>query len=1399
MPQIANNGKSNEKHEEKRNGRSFRYAQTLKQFIPFRPPPKNKEVLPTRYAGLFSTVSVSWMTSLMWKAYKKKIGDEDLWSLPREESAKINADRLERLWQEERALAKKAGRSPKLWKAVWRFSRTRLLAAQVLAMLIDFVFFLGQVLYLQKILEYINSPGIDYAYATYLFVGKVFITSLLTIIFFNALYILGIHNGSRLAGALQALVYKKTLTLKTGGENLAAQVINFSTNDMERIFEACISCVFLVEVPCIFMMNFCYCVYAYGPWAAAGFGMYLAFYPTMALIARAQSTIREHTIRETDRRVGLMSEILNSIRLIKMYAWEEPFAKKIAGIRKCEMQKHRAGALLSSITNTLTPSVGILATIATLLCFTLTGEAVTSSEAFTIFTLFISMGFTVSLLPYVIRCLAEARISVSRMETLLKLPEHKQTAAGKDIAGTAIEIKDAIFSWDEVNIDDEQEGPEKLKHVRKRTTSTGEKDMSEDKMESPPFSGTYRKDQRESFTISISGSIAGSIASSVGATISDYRRKHAKLSVSLYRISLTIPHGKLVGVCGSIGSGKSSLISAICGDMRINRGNIFVNGKIALVTQQAWIYSGTLRDNLLLGAPYEEARYKEAVRVCCLQSDLEMLPAGDLTEIGDKGINLSGGQKQRVNLARAVYSNRDIYLLDDPLSAVDTKVAGAIFNNCIRGHLKGKTVLLVTHALHLLEQCDEIIVMDEGRVSEQGTHSQLLANRGDYFLMVGGISTKSSSPKDADQKPEDSATKGQTDQKGSSGEEGLGLDGKLTTEETKETGGVSSKVYKTFIKVCGGWCLVFSLTVAVFVFVLLRLQNMIWLQIWLDEGDGLKDERLFNMTEYNLTLSEEELKGSIVNNPMLWMYQTVYAASFALLVFVGIAKGVGITFSVLKGASNLHNAMFKSILRSPLTFFDVTPAGRILNRFSRDLDELDIRIPFYLEFVMQGVLSVLGQAILVCTIYAWFTIPLVIVAVLFIIIDIFLNAGVRELKRIDNMRKSPVIQHIGSSLAGLSVIRTFDQQELFTNRMYHYLDDHTVAQLIFRLSSRWYVFRTDMLSLAINAGVTSICVYTKGLVSTATAGLALATMSAVCDFFPYLMKMKSEFQSRFTAVERLVEYSYDLPSEASWENPGKDPPRDWPEFGKVELNKVCLRYRPDLPLVLHSIEAVFEPGQKIGVVGRTGAGKSSLISTLLRLVELESGSIIIDGVDVSTIGLHTLRSAISVIPQDPVLFQGSIRYNLDPFEEHNDTAVWEALEQSNLKKVVMQQEMGLQSAVATAGENFSVGERQLICLTRALLRKSKILLLDEATASVDLETDQMIQMTIRKAFVESTVITIAHRLNTITTYDKIMVLQEGRLVEFDSPDNLMKKGGSLFKEMMSAMGVFTVEQMRSLT
>ncbi|KAK7074922.1 Multidrug resistance-associated protein 5 [Halocaridina rubra] len=556
------------------------------------------------------------------------------------------------------------------------------------------------------------------------------------------------------------------------------------------------------------------------------------------LIARWQSKIRQKVLRETDKRVALMSEILNSIRLIKIYAWEKPFAKKIAGIRNLEMMRLRCSGLLSSVTNTLAPSIGICATIVTLLCLTMYGNSITSADAFTLMSMFNMIGFTVSLLPYVVRCFAEAHISLKRIQKLLDMCEHHQTSASKDCAVFSVQIQDADYAWEvsEISYKDEKrtDDPKRTlntmnssknksksfasnspKQVRTlklsascngisefATDSTQKRDLSSGSSESATDENKTEATPNgiSEFTV-VNNKTRDTSGISESATDNGQRESSSDSVQTLSRISLTIPHGKLIGICGSIGSGKSSLISAICGDMRLERGKMYVNGKAALVTQQAWIYSGTLRENVLLGSDYLEERYLEALRLSCLDSDLELLPAGDLTEIGERGINLSGGQKQRVNLARAVYSDRDLYLLDDPLSAVDTKVGNAIFHDCIQGHLRNKTVLLVTHAIHLLEQCDEVIVMQDGGIVEQGSHNELLQQRGAYYAMIKGNGDNMGDKEKEGKKQKQTSTDGHKKEGQTKDQDAKEEAGKLTTEETKETGSVGSRVYFIFIKV----------------------------------------------------------------------------------------------------------------------------------------------------------------------------------------------------------------------------------------------------------------------------------------------------------------------------------------------------------------------------------------------------------------------------------------------------------------------------------------------------------------------------------------------------------------------------------------------------------------------
>ncbi|KAK8395732.1 hypothetical protein O3P69_005668 [Scylla paramamosain] len=1361
-----------------------KYSQALKHFLPCRPARKDKNLLPSNNAGLFSYISVTWLTRLMMKAYKRGLQPGDLWLLQYEDGSELNSARMERLWEEEKESAK-FKRKPELWRVVWRAIRTRVVVCMLISIVQNILQFLGPSVMLKLVLDYITDPQIDNLYAG-LIILATFIINMGRGALFNAMFVVGTHTAARVTGAMQAVMYKKVLRLRTGGERLSAQIINFSNNDMERLFEACISCVFITAMPVLFTLSVIYCIYILGPWSLLGQGVYILFYPIMALIAKAQSSIRVETVKVTDKRVALMSEILNSMRLIKMYSWEDSFAKKISGIRREELKKHRIGALLQAVSSTVTPSISILATIVTFMGYTLSGSPLNSAEAFTIFSVFNAMQFTVGVLPFTVRSIAEAKISLTRIQKLLELPEHQKQVGGLLNNNLALQIKSGDFAWEVLNIDFKQK------------KSGGASD-------SPAANKLKNGDAKRDGAVQGEGKHTNGHANGSSSPIKSSQEDAVTTNMiksvdTLFDINLSIEKGKLIGVCGSIGAGKSSLISAICGDMKVQNGSVQVNGHLALVTQQAWIYNDTFRENVLIGQQYDEEKYKEVLRVCSLESDIELLASGESTEIGERGTNLSGGQKQRVNLGRAVYCNRDIYLLDDPLSAVDAKVARHIFNQCIRGHLAEKTVILVTHAPHFLEKCDEIVVMQEGKIVEKGTHAELLERKGEYFDMVGREAANNSEEHHHEEEEAKEADgKAETVKKKVEDKEEDKDKGKLITEEARATGSVSAKVYYTFVKVSGGWCIAGIILFAIIIFTVSRMFSAVWLQHWLDQGDGRIEDRQMNVTLYNLTLSDAELKGSIVENPSLWLYQLVYCLSFLLLLLTGVIKGIGVTFRVLAGASKLHSHMFTSILQSPMSFFDTTPTGRILNRFSRDLDELDVRVPFFLEFLLQGMLFVVGQVILVCFIYVWFVIPLIVIAIIFVMVDVFLNAGVREFKRLDNTLKSPITQHIGSSISGLSIIRTFDKEKLFITRMYRFLDRHSAALLVFRLSNRWFTFRMDVMAMLVTLAVTIICVFTKGMVSTALAGLALSTVNGVCVFIPFLMRMKSEFQSRITSVERIIEYAYGLSSEAPREIPETRPVGPWPKNGSIDLREVQLRYRPDLPLVLHGITASINAGEKIGIVGRTGAGKSSLISTLLRICELDSGSVLIDGVDISTLGLHTLRSSISVIPQDPVLFQGSLRYNLDPFDVHSDDAVWQALEQSHLKVVVQRQQHGLMSKVEAAGENFSVGERQLICLTRALLRNSKILLLDEATASVDVETDHLIQATIREAFKSSTVLTIAHRLNTVTNYDRIMVLDAGRVKEFDTPTVLMSTEGSLFREMMSATGVTSVEQMLALT
>ncbi|KAF5334268.1 hypothetical protein D9758_015549 [Tetrapyrgos nigripes] len=1148
--------------------------------------------------------------------------------------------------------------------------------------------------------------------------------------------------------ALTNSIYKRSVAL-TGKSRVNfsnAALINHISTDISRIdsaaqwFHAGWTAPTQVLVCLIVLLT------QLGPSALAGFAIFALVVPIQERVMAHRLRIRKTTNKHTGMRAKLIAEVLGAMRIVKYFSYEDPFAERIYSARKNEMHGVRSMNHFQSLNLAFAYSIPVLAATIAFVTYTKTTEGFDVAVIFSSLSLFQLLRQPMMFLPRALSATVDARNALQRLSKLF----HAELMTGNQYIidpqqELALQVTDATFEWE--------------------LTSSKEESTESKKL---------RKSSIDSLT----------------------PRQESPFQVQ--NIEMKVPRQSLVAIVGRVGSGKSSLLQGLIGEMRKCSGNSSFGGKVAYCPQTAWIQNATLRDNILFGQAFDEERYWRVMETACLLPDLELLADGDLTEIGEKGINLSGGQKQRVNIARSLYFNADITLFDDPLSAVDAHVGKALFHGAIKSLVRqGKTVILVTHALHFLQHCDYIYTMDDGRITEHGTYDQLVDQDGEFARLDREFGGQD----DSEPKSPVKATNLEEMKVKSENTAGAGvgrLEGRLIVKEKRSTGSVSWSVYGSWLAAGKGYITV----------------PLVLLSMLLMQGSQI-------VNTYSLIWWQ----GNTFNRPYSF-YQVLYAGLGVSQAFFTFAIGLSIDFLSTSVSKNLHNNSVYHILHAPMTFFDTTPLGRIQGVLGKDIDSADLSIHLYiagfahtshlnvdidnllptsLRLFALTIANVLGAVIVISILEYYFLIAVFIIFFGYRYFGAYYSASAREMKRLDAMLRSLLYAHFSESLTGLSTIRSYGETARFVNDNKFFIDLENRALFLTVTNQRWLAVRLDSLGAILVFFVAMFAVIGVSGISPAEIGLVLSYSTTLTQLCSIVTRQSAEVENYMNSVERIVSYSASnrIEQEAPHEIPSAKPPPSWPSKGTIEFRDVSMSYRPGLPNVLHNISLSVRPGEKIGIVGRTGAGKSSLTLALLRIVEF-AGSISIDDVDISKIGLKDLRSKIGMIPQDPTLFSGTVRTALDPFSLYDDARLWDALRRSyliesghptpgssvtQLDEEIPNTAITLDSVIEPEGANLSVGQRSLLSLARALVKDTKVVILDEATASVDLETDRKIQETIQSEFYDRTLLCIAHRLRTIIGYDRILVMDAGRVAEFDTPLKLFTTKESIFRSLCEKSGI----------
>ncbi|KAJ8734039.1 hypothetical protein PYW07_014590 [Mythimna separata] len=1298
--------------------------------------------------NILSRIFIWWICPVLINGNRRDVEEDDLIIPSKRYNSEKQGEYFERYWLEELEDATQTGREPSLWKAMRRAYWLSYMPGAIFVLIICTAR-TAQPLLFSQLLSYwsVDSEMTQREAGFYAFamLGLNFVSMMCQ--HHSSLFVM--RFSMKVKVACSSLLYRKLLRMSqvSIGDVAGGKLVNLLSNDIARFDYAFMFLHYLWVVPiqAAVVLYFLFVAASWAPFVGL-FGVVILILPLQAGLTKLTAVVRRSTAKRTDKRIKLMSEIINGIQVIKMYAWEKPFQLVVKAARAYEMTSLRKSIFIRSMFLGFMLFTDRSIMFFTILTLTLTGTMITATTIYPIQQYFsiIQMNVTM-ILPMAIASVSEMFVSLERIQGFLTMDERT------DIQIMPRMDKNGV---DKNLFNSKKEGLDESQIVLPKKYSPNDVVVPKDTITEEPNMADY--------------------PIQLNKVSASWTAKEDSKEMTLKNISLRIRKGKLCAVIGPVGSGKTSLLQLLLRELPVTSGNVSVSGKLSYACQESWLFPGTVRDNILFGLPYDVTKYKEVCKVSSLLPDFKQFPYGDLSLVGERGVSLSGGQRARINLARAIYREADIYLLDDPLSAVDANVGRQLFDGCIKGYLGGRTVVLVTHQIHYLKAADFIVVLNEGSIENMGTYDELVKSGTEFSNLLNEAGdSEETVQKEGRPAMLRGISKVSVKSDDNDGEE------KAQKQEAEEraSGSLKWEVLRQYLSSVDSWCIVFMAFMVLLITQAAATTTDFWLSFWTNQVNSYEQSLPPGVpadTDMNAQI------GLLTTAQYLYVYGGVILA-IIILTHVRILAFVVMT---MRASENLHNIIYEKLIVAVMRFFDTNPSGRVLNRFSKDMGAMDELLPRSILETIQMYLSLTSVLVLNAIALPWTLIPTSVLMVVFVLLlRWYLNAA-QAVKRLEGTTKSPVFGMINSTISGLSTIRSSDSQGRLLKTFDEAQNLHTSAFYTFLGGSTAFGLYLDALCLAYLGVVMMIFILGDfdELIPVGSVGLAVSQSMVLTMMLQMAARFTADFLGQMTAVERILEYTR-LPTEEYMDQGSIQPTKEWPTAGNIVFSNVYLKYAADDPPVLKDLNFEIKNGWKVGVVGRTGAGKSSLIAALFRLTDI-TGSIKIDGLDTQGIAKKLLRSKISIIPQEPVLFSATLRYNLDPFNDYSDDDIWRALEQVELKEGIP----ALDYKVSEGGSNFSMGQRQLVCLARAILRSNKILIMDEATANVDPQTDALIQTTIRRQFASCTVLTIAHRLNTIMDSDRVLVMDQGEAAEFDHPHLLLRNPNSKFTSMVRETG-----------